>query len=128
MKKRNTKEKLSWRRVPDARIRHRWDVDCGCELVERSVYVPPTFYGDSGTPICEECGTDRKYVGTEIEMSSQKPITITVEGGVIQAIQHIPKGMTVKVLDFDVDGVPDEDLTKLRNGQKAVVAEWGGRQ
>jgi hypothetical protein len=118
----------SWRKVPDTRIRHRWDLDCGCELVEKSVYVPPTFYGGSGTPICEECGVDRTYSGTEIDSSGGKPITITVEGGVIQDIQYIPKGMTVTVLDFDVDGVPEEDLTKLRNGQKAVVAEWGRKQ
>jgi hypothetical protein len=56
---------------------------------------------------------------------SKRPITITMEGGVIQDIQYIPKNIRVKVLDFDSDGVPEEELTKLRNGQKAVVSVWG---
>lgn len=56
---------------------------------------------------------------------SRRPITITMEGGVIQDIQYIPKNVQVKVLDFDTEGVPDEELTKLRNGQKAVVSVWG---
>ena len=55
-----------WRRIADRNVRHRWDLKCACGLVERSVYVPSTFYADSGTPICEECGEDRKYVRTEV--------------------------------------------------------------
>ena len=54
-----------WRRIADDHVRHRWDLTCGCELVERSVYVDPDFYA-GGTPICEECGEDRKYVKTEV--------------------------------------------------------------
>ncbi len=56
---------------------------------------------------------------------SKRPITITMEGGVIQAIQYIPKNIRVKVLDFDTDGVPADELTKLRTGQSAVVSIWG---
>ena len=63
---------------------------------------------------------------SEIE-KDHTPITIMVEGGLIQHIGRIPKGFSVRVLDFDTDGVPDEDLTKLRNGQKAVVSTWGQR-
>jgi hypothetical protein len=65
-----SKHNPHWRKIPDPHIRHRWDLDCGCKQVERSVYVPPTFYEDSGTPICEECGEDRKYVRTEIDVGS----------------------------------------------------------
>lgn len=51
-------------------------------------------------------------------------ITITVEGGVIQHITGIPAGCKVKVIDFDTDGVPDEDLVKLHNGDRAIVSTW----
>ena len=47
-------------------VRQRWDLACGCKHVERSVYVEPTFYAMSGTPICQECGQDRQYVRTEV--------------------------------------------------------------
>ena len=123
-----SKKKNSWHKVSDSSIRHRWDLDCDCKpsgLVARSVTVSPTFYCNSGTPICEECGEDRKYIGAEMKATGRKPITITLEGGVIQAIQYIPKGMRVKVLDFDVDGVPEDELTKLRNRQKCVMSIWG---
>ena len=54
-------------------------------------------------------------------------ITVTVEGGVVQAIDGIPPGMTVRVLDFDTDGAEEESLTALPNGEKACVSEWSGK-
>jgi hypothetical protein len=61
------KKEKSWRKIADSKVRHRWDLDCGCQLVERTVYVGPDYYaGSGGIPICEECGEDRKYVRTEI--------------------------------------------------------------
>ena len=54
-------------------------------------------------------------------------ITVTVEGGVVQAIDGIPPGMTVRVLDFDTDGAEEESLTALPNGEKACVSELSGK-
>jgi hypothetical protein len=51
-------------------------------------------------------------------------INVTVEGGVVQAIDGIPAGVTVRVLDFDTDGADEESLTELPNGEKASVSEW----
>ena len=53
-----------------------------------------------------------------------KIITVTVEGGVVQAVEDIPAGITVRVLDFDTDGADEESLTTLPNGEKASVGEW----
>jgi hypothetical protein len=53
-------------------------------------------------------------------------ITVTVEGGVVQAIDGIPAGVTIRVLDFDTDGAQEESLTALPNGAKASVSEWSG--
>ena len=55
---------------------------------------------------------------------SHKLITVTVEGGVVQAIDGIPAGVTVRVLDFDTDGLDEESLTALPNGSKASVSDW----
>ena len=54
-------------------------------------------------------------------------ITNTVEGGVVQAIDGIPAGVTVRVLDFDTEGAEEEFLTALPNGEKASVSEWSGK-
>lgn len=67
-----SKSKSTWHKVPDASIRHRWDMVCGCKGVKKSVYVSPTFYEDSGFPMCEECGEDRKYVRTEMKITARK--------------------------------------------------------
>jgi hypothetical protein len=55
-----------WRRIADKRVRHRWELVCECTQVEQAVYVDPSFYAESGTPVCEECGEDRRYARTEV--------------------------------------------------------------
>jgi hypothetical protein len=57
---------------------------------------------------------------------SKSLIIVTVEGGVIQAIDGIPAGITIRVLDFDTEGAEEESLTALPNGEKACVSEWSG--
>lgn len=60
-----------WTRIADSKVRHIWECVCGNKAV-----VSPTFYAESGTPIClgseggtgvTECeGNDMIYVRTEI--------------------------------------------------------------
>jgi hypothetical protein len=64
--------KSSWHKIPDSRIRQRWDLNCRCKQ-EKVVYVDPDFYKDGFTPICNTCGTSRKYISTEIETEASKP-------------------------------------------------------
>jgi hypothetical protein len=45
-------------------------------------------------------------------------ITVTVEGGVIQDVENVPPGVTVRVLDFDTDGAEEEAAVDV-NGQPA---------
>ena len=54
-------------------------------------------------------------------------ITVTVEGGVVQSVDGVPRGITVRVLDFDTEGTEEESLTALPNGGKAYVSEWSGK-
>ena len=61
-----SKQIRKWRKIADSSIRHRWDRACDCKLTERSVYVDPAFYENSGIPVCEQCGQDRIYVRTEV--------------------------------------------------------------
>jgi len=52
----------------------------------------------------------------------KKTVRITVEGGVVQHVQ-VPKGVTVVVRDYDVDG-EDEGLEEDENGDKYVESVW----
>ena len=88
------------------------------------------FLDEEGTEYLE---SELRLVPQQTEESSHPPdvsgtlITVTVEGGVVQAIDGIPPGMTVRVLDFDTDGAEEESLTALPNGEKACVSEWSGK-
>jgi len=57
---------------------------------------------------------------------ADKIITVTVEEGLIQSIEGIPPGHTVRVLDFDTEGADESDLTQLPSGKKAWVSEFHG--
>lgn len=60
----------------------------------------------------------------EPALESEAVITVTLEGGVIQGIEGVPPGVTVRVLDHDVEGVEPERLQPLADGSQAVVSEW----
>ena len=42
-------------------------------------------------------------------------IRITMEGGVIQAVENVPKGVRVVVMDFDVE---DYDVSELKTNER----------
>jgi hypothetical protein len=57
----------TWKKVEDKDILHVWmcaDEDCSRNGVK--IIVTPTFYQDSGTPICGNCGEDCIYQHTEV--------------------------------------------------------------
>lgn len=61
------KAETKWVRVPDTEVRHVWR----CPTCKKTVTLPPTFYADSGTPICTnfDCefeGGDLEYRYTEV--------------------------------------------------------------
>jgi len=64
-----SKHKPKWRKVPDVHIRQRWVLNCQCKTEPKSIYAPPVFCEESGIPICQDCGKDRKYAGTEMDMN-----------------------------------------------------------
>lgn len=51
-------------------------------------------------------------------------ILITMEGGVIQAIDNIPAGTVIEVRDFDRDG--DREHPSWSEEHQAFVGEWEG--
>ena len=55
-------------------------------------------------------------------------IKITVEGGVIQDITDIPEGTVVQVIELDTDGIEEQNLSTLKNGEKAMVVNWPARR
>ena len=62
-----------WRDIADDHVRHRWDLCCQCHEhadpsmeLKQTIYVDPDNYANSGIPICEACGRERKYIKTQI--------------------------------------------------------------
>ena len=59
------------------------------------------------------------------EVKMKNIITITVEGGLIQGIENIPKDMIVKVIDLDCnEELGDRESVKEIGGNLAWVTEW----
>ena len=56
-------------------------------------------------------------------------VIITVEGGVVQAVEGGPPGLAISVFDFDIDGISDEELVEdcLQNeyGECFSAQAWG---
>lgn len=80
------------------------------------------FIGDAKGFLNELCN-EIKEVTQSLTEAPYEEITIYMEGGVIHDIMDIPEGIKVKVVDWDVDGVEEERLTKLEGGM-ALVSEW----
>ena len=52
-----------------------------------------------------------------------KTVKIVVEGGVVQKVD-CPKGVQVIVHDYDVDGVPEDELTQDDQGDECIETIW----
>jgi len=55
---------MAWEKVSDSNVRHIWK----CPLCKHGepIDLPPNWYQDNGTPLCE-CGEDMEYLYTEIK-------------------------------------------------------------
>ena len=96
-----------------------------------------TVVQDDERVFLDEEGTE--YLESELRLVPQQQeqesphladpgvIIVTVEGGVVQSVDGVPRGITVRVLDFDTEGTEEESLTALPNGGKACVSEWSGK-
>lgn len=51
-------------------------------------------------------------------------ILITLRKGMIENISGIPNGIKIIVRDYDIDGCPEDKLTEMPNGEKALVYSW----
>ena len=56
-----------WERIDDIDVRHVWvpTDTCLAECETRPAVVPPDWYAENGTPICD-CGDDMEYSHTEV--------------------------------------------------------------
>ena len=57
------KTDLVWTPVKDSAVQLRWRC---LECPRQGCAVPPTFFEESGVPICQNCGADMRYIRTEI--------------------------------------------------------------
>ena len=54
-----------------------------------------------------------------------KEITVVVRGGVVADVSGIPKGVEVKIVDYDIDGSEIGTLVDY-DGESARVEIWEG--
>ena len=80
------------------------------------------FIGDAKGFLDELCNEVKELTQSLTEATDEE-IIIYIEGGVIQDITGIPEDLTVKVVDWDTDGIDENRLTKLEAGM-ALVSEW----
>jgi hypothetical protein len=60
--------KKTWKKVKDGNVRHIWGCfEDDCEWGNPKVDVGPTFYQDSGEPMCG-CDAEMRYIKTEVKM------------------------------------------------------------
>lgn len=60
-------------------------------------------------------------------MKKRNVIYVTLEGGVIQAIDGIPKSTTIVVVDLDIEALEDSETTKWTSesgNEEAYVTFW----
>ena len=57
-----------------------------------------------------------------------KPIRICLDGGVIHDIMDIPPGLTVKVFDYDTEGIEAERLSRDKAGDKCLITDWTAKE
>lgn len=55
-----------------------------------------------------------------------RTITIRVEGGVVQSVEDVPEDVTVRVVDYDVEGVPDDECDHDDAGEPCCIALHDG--
>jgi hypothetical protein len=56
-----------------------------------------------------------------------KKIIITIEGGIVQNVNGIPRGTIIEVHDYDTDGgIPEEDdrLRRDKSGDVYHLSSW----
>jgi hypothetical protein len=52
-------------------------------------------------------------------------IDVIVEGGIIQEVRNIPKGVTVRVIDYDIEGTTDDlKESPYDPEQQCLINEW----
>lgn len=51
-------------------------------------------------------------------------ITVRVDGGMVTEVEGVPEGVTVRVVDYDVDGVDEADTVELEGGDRAIVRHF----
>lgn len=55
-----------WTTIPDEHVRHVWSCPEGCGTVD----INPTFYGEAGEPMCEQCESEMEYTRTDVLIES----------------------------------------------------------
>ena len=56
----------------------------------------------------------------------KEQVTVYVRGGVVQDVE-VPAGVEVVIYDYDVDDVPEAEISKDPEGAPCIVNVWKGK-
>lgn len=74
--------------------------------------------------ICSICTTREYSVCPSESMTDVAKIIIAVEGGIIQDMSGIPKGVEIEVRDYDIEGENENDLDTNADGNQHTTSIW----
>jgi hypothetical protein len=106
-----------------------WDRDELRDIHDFWERVEPGGIMPSGQCPNPDCRALCYPVPADSDLARAHTIVVTVKGGCIQAIDNIPSGFRLRVLDFDMEDYDqDNESIKVINdkGEKAHVADWDG--
>jgi hypothetical protein len=93
-----------------------------------------TITRDEERVFLDENGSE--FLESELKVEEKEPedaaskaerlITVEISRGNVQKIEGVPPGVTLRIVDFDIQGADPEIITTLPSGEKAYVIERGG--
>lgn len=96
---------------PEEKLQFEWSFDASRSVVDA--------YGGGAaivTATTSRIMTTSMFLNSESEIqnppSEKKPLYIIMDGGIIQEVLNVPDGVDLQVIDYDVDGVDLDRITK----------------
>jgi hypothetical protein len=57
------------------------------------------------------------------KMRAKHTITVVLEGGIVQEVKNIPPGINIQVIDYDVEGADEVQVSPL-DGEACVISQY----
>ena len=54
----------------------------------------------------------------------RRVVEVIVQGGMVANVKGLPKGMELRIMDYDIEGVDEEALKKDKDGDEYNEVVW----